>query len=144
MSDSVFIHEWQGRRPRNLVFAGGLIGWAIIARFLIDLHSLWMLALIMLGGIFLFEYWRDPEARLQLDDTGLHGQLGGETWHFPKDQIEGIKMNTRLDFSRRVTIHLKSGEQVVLHPTLTPPAEPFIAALTAQNIRHRVTHFTFL
>lgn len=102
----------------------------------------------IVGGVVLFtlpavlEGLWDARAWLSLTDTDLSWQSAGRDVRLPLAMIDTVRLDTRLDFSVRVTLCLADGRRLRLPPACTPPHRQFEAELQARGVTTRRHHFS--
>jgi hypothetical protein len=104
----------------------------------------------VLGVLFLFtlpatvDFARDPESGLSLTHDVLRWHTGARNGEVAFSQIERVRMDTRLDFSVRVTVLLETGRKIRLPFESTPPHEAFEAALKDRGVTTERFHFQLM
>lgn len=141
---SDFTYHRQGRNRRTaisitLIWLGLLFIW-------IGLEAApWI---VLLLGLFtlpaVWDYVTDPPSGLSLSDDQIHWHSGKREASVGLDEIELVRLDTRLDFSVRVTLVLKTGAKVRLPFESTPPDQPMEEALNARGVATRRTHFQLM
>ena len=138
--------DWhrQGRSRTTLLVVAAIWATLVLAVLLVDAAP-WLMGVI---GAFTLpavcDLASNPAAGFRLDDKGLHwfsGRREAEVgWH----EIDHIRLDTRLDFSVRVSVVLHSGRKIRLPYESTPPDKALEASLTARGIRVERHHFSLL
>jgi len=139
-----FRHRFEGRNRRTAgVLAAVYVGLGLL---FVTLHaSPWILGALALTTLpALWELWKNPVATLTLDDRGLNWQMGRHGDTLPLARIDHVRMDTRLDFSVRVTPVLTSGQKWRIPVQCQPPHRAFEAALKSHGIDTRRHHFSLL
>lgn len=144
MTSKPLTYQTQGRSLRTgitvaLIWAGLMAAWwgleahpVIVAFFaLFTLPACWDLI-------------TDPPSGLTLTGTNLSWFSGKRHADVPLTDIDHVAMNTRLDFSIKVTLVLQTGAKVHLPFEATPPDPQLEEALTARGIKTRRTHFQLM
>jgi hypothetical protein len=73
--------------------------------------ELWLVGLIGLAAsLAVWDFWRNPQAGLDVIPTALTWFSSRQTREFPLIEINRIRLETRLDFSVRVSVVLRSGQ----------------------------------
>lgn len=107
--------------------------------------TLWIIGLFALFTLpALWDLARNTTAGLTLDDTTLTWQSGRRSATLALDELDHIRLDTRLDFSVRATAFLKTGRKIRLPFEATPPHQAFEDALTARNITVQRYHFQLM
>ncbi len=121
------------------VWALLLVGWA------------WFdAAPVLLGVVFALTIpavWDVFAARMagaDLSAQTLSWFSGKRRVEVPLDQIDHVRLVTRLDLTVRAVVVLTSGKKLRLPAEATPRREAFETALSAVNLKHQRHHFTFL
>lgn len=133
------------RRHRSLGSFLVLCGvWAALgaAWFFLDAAPL---LLVLVGAATLPLLWdlvRNPPAGLALDDKTLSWRSGRHTAEIALAEIAQVRLDTRLDFSVRVTLRLNSGRKIRIPFEATPPHRAFEAALSARGLKTERQHFS--
>ncbi len=84
----------------------------------------------------------NPSAGLKLSDHTLSWHSGNRTGQVALAEIDRIRVDTRLDFSVRATVILRSGRKIRLPFEATPPHHSFDAALSARSVKTERHHFS--
>lgn len=135
------------RQARSVPLAVVLAGvWAgLIALYVIVDASpliLGVLALFTLPG--LVDLIRNPASGLTLTDRTLSWHSGRRSAELALEEIDHMRLDTRLDFSVRASAVLRSGRKIRLPFEATPPHQAFEDALEARGIKTRRTHFQLM
>lgn len=139
-----FTFNQQVRRPLTAVIVLGI--WMLLLA-----AWLWMEAavwLVVVLGLFTLPAVRDlirnPSAGLTLTDTDV-------TWHTGKyqgavalEEVDHMRLDTRLDFSVRVSAVLTSGRKIRLPFEATPPHRTFETALETRGVTVKRFHFQLM
>ena len=122
-----------------LVWGGLVLGWVLL-----DVIG-WILAFVALFTLpALWDLWRDPTSGLTLSETTLGWHAGRRSVRLRLDEIDHVRLDTRLDFSVRATAVLKTGRKLRLPAESTPPHHQFEAALQDRGVRTQRHHFTLM
>ena len=143
MTDT-FIFEQQARSRRTLVIVLGV--WAVLIAAWVWLDAAWWI-MAFLGAFTLpavYDLIRNPKAGLRLDAQTLSWFSGRRQGALELSEIEHIRLNTRLDFSVRVTAVLTTGRKIRLPFESTPPHQTFENALLARGVKTQRHHFQLL
>ena len=107
--------------------------------------AIWLVGVILLFTLpALWDLYAGTRAGASLNDSTLHWFSGNNAVDIPFEQIDHVRLVTRLDLSVRAAIVLTSGRKMRLPPEATPPHEAFETALHARNIATKRHHFSFL
>ncbi len=122
------------------------ITWAFCALLALVLEaSIWIWGVVLLLSLpALWEFFQRSTAGTQLTPTTLSWHTGDRNAEIALREIDHIRFVTRLDFSVRAAVVLKSGRKLRIPAESTPPYEPFDAALHALDTKTERHHFTFL
>lgn len=144
MTPKPLTYHTQGRSLRTgiavaLIWAGLMAAWwgleahpVIVAFFaLFTLPACWDLV-------------TNPSSGLSLTDTTLSWFSGKRNAEVSLAEIDHVAMNTRLDFSIKVTLVLQTGAKIRLPFEATPPDPQLEEALTTRGIKTRRTHFQLM
>lgn len=139
-----YTFETTGRNRKTLM-ACGLVWIALIGAAVLLEASLWLIGLIGLCTVpALNDLIVARRAGVALSADGLSwfaGQRSGDiTWN----KISHMRLDTRLDFSVRVSAVLTSGRKVGLPLECTPPADTFQEVLDTRGIKVERHHFSLL
>ncbi len=143
MSDTYTFHA-KGRSPRTALTVA-LIWAGLLALYLWLEASGWImlfLALFTLPAVA--DLMRNPDSGLTLSDTALSWHTGRRHAEVALSEIDHVRMDTRLDFSVKVTLVLETGAKVRLPFEATPPHMAFEHALNARDIRTKRFHFQLM
>ena len=139
-----YTYQRQGRSPAAALIVT-LIWLALVLAYFYLEASLWVLALLALFTLpAAVDFARNPESGLTLTGDTLHWHTGPRTGEVALSQIERIRMDTRLDFSVRVTVILTSGRKIRLPFEATPPHEALETALKERGIKTERFHFQLM
>ena len=131
----------QARRPGTALAVAGTWAALLAARVFLDAAS-WLMALIALFTLpALWDLIRNPSAGLTLDTEALHWHSGQRSASVALDEIDHVRLDTRLDFSVRASVQLRSGRKIRLPFESTPPHLAFEAALQERGIKVQRHHF---
>jgi hypothetical protein len=135
------------RQGRSIVAALVVIAiWLtlITAYFYLE-ASPWVLAVLTLFTLpAAVDFARNPESGLTLDQNTLAWHTGARTGEVTFDEIDRVRMDTRLDMSVRVSVILTTGRKIRLPFESTPPHLEFEAALKARDIPTERFHFQLM
>ncbi|MEP5730162.1 MAG: hypothetical protein ABJL67_12420 [Sulfitobacter sp.] len=137
-------HHAQGRSRRTLAVVA-LIWFALLGLWLGLEASFWIV--LFLGLFTLPACWdliTDRPSGLSLTDTTLSWFSGKRRADVSLDDIDHVQMNTRLDFSVKVTLVFKTGAKIHLPYEATPPDQALETAFTSLGIKTRRSHFQLM
>lgn len=134
----------QGRSLRTGVTVLGV--WLALITLWIGLDAAtWIVAFLALFTLpALWDLVKDPPSGLTLNDTTLSWFTGKRRATVQLEEIDLIRLDTRLDFSVRVTLVLKTGTKIRLPFEATPPDQVLEDALNARGLKTRRTHFQLM
>jgi hypothetical protein len=116
---------------------------ALAAAIVVFGAALWLMALLAFGTLpALWDLWRNPMAGLTLDDAVLRWFSGKRHAEVAFPEIDLVRFDTRLDFSVRATVILRTGRKLRLPFEATPPHLDFEAALVARGLKTERHHFS--
>jgi hypothetical protein len=138
------IYRSQGRSLRTGVTVLGI--WIALITLWIGLDAAtWIVAFLTLFTLpALWDLVTNPPSGLTLNDTTLSWFTGKRSATVQLEEIDLIRLDTRLDFSVRVTLVLKTGTKIRLPFEATPRDQVLEDALTARGLKTRRTHFQLM
>lgn len=141
MADT-FRFQRQGRSRGTLAIV--LLIWAALVAAWVWLDAAWpiLAALALFTLPALWDVIKNPAAGLTLARTTLDWYSGRHTAQIALAEVATVRLDTRLDFSVRATVILRSGRKIRLPFEATPPHAAFEAALTHHGIRTERHHFS--
>jgi hypothetical protein len=102
----------------------------------------WIVAIFALFTLpALIDLTRNPQSGLRLGADTLSWHSGRHSAEIAVQEIEHVRLDTRLDFSVRASVVLRTGRKVRLPFESTPPHQEFEDALTAAGIKTKRFHF---
>lgn len=103
----------------------------------------WIVALILaFTAPALWDLWSGTRAGTQLSSDGLNWFSGSQSVDVPLPEIEHVRLVTRVDFSVRAAVVLKSGRKLRIPAEATPPHKSFETALSSHGIVTQRHHFS--
>lgn len=142
MEARAYCFSRRGRSPRLLGLLICIYG-ALLAAIVLYDAALWLMALMVLPTLpALYDLYTDPEAGLRLDGSTLHWHSGRRRGAVTLDEIEHMRLDTRWDFSVRVTAVLNSGRKLRLPAESLPPHRLLESEMLARGLRVERHHFT--
>ncbi|MGC1494293.1 MAG: hypothetical protein WA790_00680 [Sulfitobacter sp.] len=139
-----FVFEQQARNLKTLAIVCAV--WLVLfAAWLWLDAALWIIAFLAAFTLpALYDLAANPASGLTLDDNTLSWFSGRRHAAVDLSEIDHIRLDTRLDFSVRVTAVLTSGRKIRLPFEATPPHVAFEETLNAQGIKTQRHHFQLL
>ncbi len=139
-----FVFEYQARNRKTLITVCAV--WAALFAAWLWLDAApWIIAFL---GAFtlpaLYDLVANPASGLSLNAETLSWFSGRRHAELEISEIDRIRLDTRLDFSVRVTAVLKSGRKIRLPFEATPPHVAFEETLNAQGIKTERHHFQLI
>jgi len=132
-------------RSRSALLMLPMIWAALAAAWLWLDASGWLIGLIALFTLpALWEVITNPVAGVRLDTAQLNWFTGKRNAEIALEQIDHMRLDTRLDMSVRATAVLRSGRRIKLPYEATPPHRAFEAELIARGIATQRHHFTLI
>ena len=144
MDAESFSYRHQGRSLTTL-YAVAVIWFSRVALVILVEAAPWLMAAI--GACTLPAIWdlyKNPQAGLDFGPGGLTWFTGRRKACIDWQEIDHVRLDTRLDFSVRASAVLRSGRTIRLPVECTPPHKLFEAALNARNIRTERHHFSLI
>jgi len=137
----VFEFNRQGRSPRSLAILIVVYSVLIAATILID-AAWWIMTFFALLTLpALWDLWRDPSAGVRLSDEQLDWHTGAQSASLRLSEIDFMRIDTRWDFSVRVTAVLHDKSRARLPYEALPPHQEFEKALIAKGVTVERHHF---
>jgi hypothetical protein len=139
-----YVFTRQGRSRGALVTVAVIWLALLAARFWLDAN------LVVLGFVAFFtlpalwDYWRNPQSGLRLTDRAIEWSSGRRQASVAREELDYVRFDTRLDFSVRITLVLKTGRKIRLPFEATPPHRKFEELLSAEGIRCERHHFALM
>ncbi len=141
MADAFRYHR-QGRSLGTLAVV--ILIWLAFLAARVWLDASWVilatLALFTLPA--LWDVIKNPSAGLTLTDRTLDWHSGRHTARINLSEIDRVRLDTRLDFSVRATVILRTGRKIRLPFEATPPNAAFETALARHDIKTERHHFS--
>lgn len=123
--------------------------------------ALWWLGLLLLYLVFsaspaivlilalfslpaLYDIGRGARAELRITGSHIEWRSGNRGAKLPRGQLKSVRLDTRLDFSLRMTLRTYQGGKIRLPYECVPKAAEIEAALTAADIPFERHHFALL
>ncbi len=142
--NATFSYAAEGRSARTivvviLVWLGILILW-----WGVDAHPVVVAFLSLFTLPACWDIVTNPKSGLELTERKLSWFTGKRHAEVELTEVDHVQMNTRLDFSVKVTLVLRTGIKLGLPFESTPPSEPFEKALVDYGLKVRRTHFQLM
>lgn len=136
-----FAFERSGRSYGGAVVV--IVVWIALAAAWIWLEAAtWIILLIALFTLpAVIDILRNPVSGLQLSADALSWYSGRRSAEVALNEIEHVRLDTRLDFSVRASVVLQTGRRIRLPFESTPPHQAFEDALVARDIKVLRFHF---
>ena len=131
----------QGRNKRTALVIIAIWTALVMAWVFLDMAP-WIV--VFLGAFTLPALWDHYANRLSgltLDAERIAWFSGKRSGDVATDEIDLIRLDTRLDFSVRVTLVLTNGQKIRLPFEATPPHETLEKELNSRGLKTRRTHF---
>ena len=116
----------------------------VVLYVVLDSHPVIAVGLALFALPALVDMLRGGRASLQIDDKEIRWQSAGRTDHLPRGQIRTVRLDTRLDFSRRITLLTHQGGKIRLPYECVPPKSELIGALTEHGLPFEQHHFALM
>lgn len=144
MDADPFSYRRQGRSRATLLVVIG-IWFALAAAVILVDAALWLVALV---GVFtipaVMDVIRNPTSGLDFSPDQMTWFSGHRSGAIEWQEIDRVRLDTRLDFSVRASAVLHSGQKIRLPYECTPPHLMLEAALNAHGIRTERHHFSLI
>lgn len=136
-----FVFTRSARSRATAIAVLGLWGVLLAAWLWLD-AALWIVIPLALFGLpALYDLVADPKAGLRLEDDTISWFSGQRTATLALEEIDHMRLDTRLDFSVRASAVLKTGRKIRLPFESTPPHQAFEDALLARGLKVQRHHF---
>jgi hypothetical protein len=139
-----FVFEQQARSRKTLLIVVSI--WvALVAAWIWLDAALWIVAFLAAFTLpAVSDLIRNPLSGLTLNNQTLSWFSGRRNGTLELSEIDHIRLDTRLDFSVRVTAVLTTGRKIRLPFESTPPHQAFQNALEARGVKTQRHHFQLL
>lgn len=142
MAVEPLLHRRQGR-SRAALLTVGTVWAALVAAIWLFEASPWLMGVLAFFTLpAVWELVSNPAAGLKLDDHRIMWFSGRREAEMMLSELSRVRMETRLDFSVRVTLIPKAGPKIRLPYECTPPHQLLEDALAARGIKTERHHFT--
>lgn len=112
--------------------------------FLLNAHPVIAAGLSIFALPALIDLLRGSLSSLQIDAREIRWSSGGRGGQMPRGQLKSVRLDTRLDFSLRMTLQTHQGEKLRLPYECVPPAKELAAVLRAHDIAVERHHFALM
>lgn len=144
MTTGPYVFHSRARTPRAMLTLGLLYLLLVGAWLWLD-AALWIIVLIFVFSLpALWDMIANPASGLTLDDTAVSWHTGKREAQVPREEIDHLRLDTRLDFSVRATLVLGTGRKVRLPFEATPPVQPLVAACEDHALPIKRFHFQLM
>ena len=139
-----FVFDQQARSRKTLLIVVSI--WvALVAAWIWLDAALWIVAFLAAFTLpAVSDLIRNPLSGLTLNNQTLSWFSGRRNGTLALSEIDHIRLDTRLDFSVRVTAVLTTGRKIRLPFESTPPHQAFQDALETRGVRTQRHHFQLL
>ncbi|MFY0645649.1 hypothetical protein [Sulfitobacter geojensis] len=138
---AAYTYTRQGRSRTTAVVVLAIWTAIVSAWALLDMAP-WLVALVGLCTLpAMWDHYTNPLSGLTLEDGNILWFSGKRRGAVAFDEIDHVRLDTRLDFSVRATLVLKTGAKLRLPFEATPPHEAFEQALNARGLATKRFHF---
>ena len=144
MGGTDFTYRRAGRSTKGAVVVGAV--WAVLAALWVFLDAApWLVGILALCTLpALWDLIKNPSAGVTLTASRLRWFTGPRDARVALSEIDHVRLDTRLDFSVRATVVLRTGRKIRLPFEATPPHQPLEDALTARGVTVKRFHFQLL
>lgn len=139
-----FTYTAQGRSVRTALVVASLWLGLVVLWIGFD-AALWIITLLAVFTLpACWDLLHNPASGLTLTEDALDWHSGRRSATVALEEIDHIRFDTRLDFSVKVTLVLKTGAKVRLPFEATPPHHAFEAALNERGLTTKRFHFQLM
>ena len=139
-----FRHTHQGRNGKLILWLALVWGGVVLATALFDLTP-WIAGLVLVFTLpGLWEVITNPTSTLELDQSTLSWSGPRETASILLAGLKEVRLDTRLDFSVRVTLIRRDDTKFRLPPDTLPHHTVLERELTARGITVTRHHFALM
>ena len=139
-----FVFDQQARSRKTLLIVVSIWVALVVAWIWLD-AALWIVAFLAAFTLpAVSDLIRNPLSGLTLNNQTLSWFSGRRNGTLELSEIDHIRLDTRLDFSVRVTAVLTTGRKIRLPFESTPPHQAFQNALEARGVKTQRHHFQLL
>ncbi|WP_425038280.1 hypothetical protein [Primorskyibacter sp. S187A] len=143
-ADKPWRFEASARGPRAFLVLGLWWGLVLLGLWAIELNIWIALALLTFSLPAIWELVRGATAYLEIDKTHVRWGSGRRSGEVARNEIGKVRLDTRLDFSLRMSIVLHNGRKIRLPYECLPRAARLKAALDQAGLAHEHHHFSLL
>lgn len=141
---SVYRYEAAARSPRAYLALGLWWGGLLAAWAFLDASPWILLPLALVTLPALYEMGKGSSATLEIDSDEIRWTTGARGARMAWDEVERVRLDTRLDFSVRMSLVLPGGKRVRLPYECVPPSKALEAELDRRGIAVERHHFSLL
>ncbi|MEP3637918.1 MAG: hypothetical protein ABJN14_11725 [Paracoccaceae bacterium] len=144
MTHEDFEFDVSGRRPATGLVVAGVWGVLILAVVVFG-AAMWLVAVFALFTLpALYDLLANPKAGMRFGRDTVRWFSGSRDAELPWDQVDRVRLDTRLDLSVRACFILITGRKVRVPFEATPPHEQFESALVARGVKVERHHFSLV
>ena len=132
------------RTRTTALVVGGIWVLVLVAIVTLNASPVLMALVILFTAPALYDLISNRASGMRLDAEGLHWFTGKRTGDITWEKIDHLRLDTRLDFSVRLSAILTSGRRIRLPMEVIPKADILENALTEREITFRRHHFSLL
>lgn len=132
------------RSPRALTLVA--LWWIALLDLYITVNAAPIVVLLLACASLpaLFDIGAGANSELRITDAEITWRSGRRGAKLPRGQLKSARLDTRLDFSLRLTLLTYQGGKIRLPYECVPPALELEAALLIQNIPFERHHFSLM
>lgn len=118
-----------------------IYGALLAAYLLIAAHPALLAIVVLLTLPAVLDIARNRQSSLAITGSDIHWASGSRIGSMPLREIEKVRMDTRLDLSRRMTLKLRYNRSLRLPLDVVPPRAELAEALASRGIPLEQHHF---
>ena len=136
--------ERPARSTKSVVVLLGMIG--LLAILMLVFQASWIILSfgVVITLPLLWDIVANPVAQFTLDEKTISWTMGRKIVAVERRDIDRIRVDTRLDGSRKITLFLNYGGKRVVAPPCTPPIKDIESVLKTAGITYDIRHFHLL
>lgn len=144
MTAELYRYSRSSRSPRALAFVA--LWWLglVLLHFVLSAAPLILLVLALVSLPALFDIGRGATSEFRITDRHIEWRTGARGARLPRGQLKSVRLDTRLDFSSRLTLLTYQGGKTRLPYECVPPAAEIEAALHSAGIPFERHHFALM
>lgn len=144
MSTAPYVFRRMARNPRSIgIVALWLTGCGALY-VMVNAHPVIAGALAAFSLPALYDIVKNSQSDLRIDGKQIAWRSGRRSGDMPRGQLEKVRLDTRLDFSRRMTLYTHQGGKLRLPYECVPPIADIEAALQAHDIAVERHYFALI